>query len=47
LEARNSVTHNALVMAHAIMNVGTTSDTFLRENLDWYVVWARPSTRRL
>lgn len=35
LEARNSVTHNALVMAHAIMNVGTTSDTFLRDNLDW------------
>jgi len=23
-------------MAHAIMHVGTTVDTFLRNNLDWY-----------
>jgi 26S proteasome regulatory subunit N2 len=35
LEQRNSVTHNATVMAHAIMHVGTTSDTFLRDNLEW------------
>mmetsp|Transcript_18315 Transcript_18315/g.25730 ORF Transcript_18315/g.25730 Transcript_18315/m.25730 type:complete len:702 (-) Transcript_18315:909-3014(-) len=35
LEPRNSVTHNATVMAHAIMHVGTTVDTFLRDNLEW------------
>lgn len=35
LEARNSVTHNATVMAHAIMHVGTTVDVFLRTNLEW------------
>lgn len=35
LEARNAVTHNATVMAHAIMHAGTTVDTFLRDNLEW------------
>jgi 26S proteasome regulatory subunit N2 len=35
LEPRNMVTHNATVLAHAIMHVGTTSDTFLRDNLEW------------
>jgi len=35
LEGRNSVTHNALVMAHAIMHAGTTVDVFLRDNLEW------------
>lgn len=35
LEARNSVTHNATVMAHSIMHVGTTVDVFLRDNLEW------------
>jgi len=35
LEARNPVTHNATVMAHAIMHVGTTVDVFLRTNLEW------------
>jgi 26S proteasome regulatory subunit N2 len=28
-------------MCHAIMNCGTTTDTFLRENLDWSVAHAR------
>ena len=32
---RNSVTHNATVMANAIMHCGTTVDTFLRENQEW------------
>lgn len=35
LEPRNSVTHNATVMAHALMHSGTTIDVFLRDNLDW------------
>eukprot|EP00954_Amorphochlora_amoebiformis_P010347 808389-Amorphochlora_amoeboformis.AAC.1 len=35
LKPRNTVTHIATVMAHAIMNSGTTIDTFLRENLQW------------
>lgn len=35
LEPRNMVLHNATVMAHALMHAGTTSDDFLRDNLDW------------
>lgn len=35
VEGRNSVTHSATVLANAYMHVGTTVDTFLRENLDW------------
>jgi len=34
-DARNSITHNATVMANALMHAGTTVDTFLRENLEW------------
>lgn len=35
LDARSSVYHNAMTFANAYMNAGTTSDSFLRENLDW------------
>ncbi|RHY32693.1 hypothetical protein DYB32_002344, partial [Aphanomyces invadans] len=35
VENRNSVLHNSAVCAHALMNCGTTVDTFLRENLEW------------
>lgn len=35
VENRNSVLHHSAVIAHAYMNCGTTSDTFLRENLEW------------
>lgn len=35
LDARNSVTHSALIYANALMHAGTTSDSFLRENLEW------------
>ena len=35
LEPRNSVTHNATVMAHALLHSGTTVDSFLRDNLEW------------
>ena len=32
---RNSVCHTATVIANAFMHTGTTSDQFLRDNLDW------------
>ncbi|KAL3926891.1 MAG: hypothetical protein SGPRY_003087 [Prymnesium sp.] len=35
VDQRNSLTHSAIVVAHAIMSAGTTSDSFLRENLEW------------
>jgi 26S proteasome regulatory subunit N2 len=35
LEARSSVYHTALSLQNAFMNAGTTSDRFLRENLEW------------
>jgi len=36
LEPRNSVCHSATVFANALMHCGTTRDTFLRENLEWF-----------
>ena len=33
--SRNSIVHNATVIANGLMHFGTTSDVFLRENLDW------------
>lgn len=36
VEGRNSVLHNATVVAHAYMSGGTTIDTFLRNNLEWF-----------
>lgn len=44
VETRNSVCHSATVLANALMHAGTTSDRFLRENLDWLARatnWAR------
>ncbi len=41
---RNSILHNASVVAHGYLNCGTTVDTFLRENLDWMALasnWAK------
>eukprot|EP01083_Nonionella_stella_P089627 250148_1 len=35
LDRRNSVTHNATVVTHAILQCGTTQDAFLRKNLEW------------
>ncbi|KAI0053354.1 26S proteasome regulatory complex non-ATPase subcomplex Rpn2 Psmd1 subunit [Auriscalpium vulgare] len=35
LEPRSSVYHTAVTFQNAFMHAGTTSDTFLRENLDW------------
>ncbi|EJD04170.1 26S proteasome regulatory complex, non-ATPase subcomplex, Rpn2/Psmd1 subunit [Fomitiporia mediterranea MF3/22] len=35
LEPRSSVYHNALTFQNAFMHAGTTSDVFLRENLEW------------
>lgn len=34
-ESRNSVHHSGLSFANAFMSAGTTSDDFLRQNLDW------------
>ncbi|TCD63328.1 proteasome regulatory particle base subunit [Steccherinum ochraceum] len=35
LEPRSSIYHNALTLQNAFMHAGTTSDAFLRENLEW------------
>ncbi|TFK30365.1 hypothetical protein FA15DRAFT_579686 [Coprinopsis marcescibilis] len=35
LEARSSIFHTALTLQNAYMNAGTTSDVFLRDNLEW------------
>ena len=35
LEARNSIFHSAVSFANGFTNAGTTSDWFVRENLDW------------
>jgi 26S proteasome regulatory subunit N2 len=35
IETRNSVCHSAIILANALMHMGTTVDTFLREHLDW------------
>ena len=35
LQVRNSICHTATIVANAFMHSGTTSDTFLRDNLEW------------
>lgn len=35
LDSRNSMYHTAITFANAFMNSGTTSDEFLRNNLEW------------
>lgn len=35
IDQRSSVLHNGVVVAHALMQAGTTNDSFLRKNLDW------------
>lgn len=35
LESRYSIFHSAVTFANALAHAGTTSDKFLRENLDW------------
>lgn len=35
IDSRNSVLHNATVLANGIMYSGTTIDSFLRENMEW------------
>lgn len=32
---RNACTHNATLISNGLMNMGTTSDIFLRDNLSW------------
>lgn len=35
LDARNSIYHSGMTFSNAFMHAGTTSDRFLRDNLDW------------
>ncbi|KAL1935717.1 hypothetical protein VTP01DRAFT_4857 [Rhizomucor pusillus] len=35
LDSRNSIYHSAVTFANAFMHAGTTSDEFLRQNLEW------------
>lgn len=35
VESRSSVLHSATIFANALMHSGTTSDQFLRDNLEW------------
>ncbi|KAI9591906.1 armadillo-type protein [Syncephalis fuscata] len=35
LDSRSSMYHTAVTFANALMNAGTTSDRFLRDNLEW------------
>ncbi|GJW13463.1 26S proteasome non-ATPase regulatory subunit 1 homolog A-like protein [Tanacetum coccineum] len=35
IETRDIIFHGATIYANALMHVGTTVDTFLRENMDW------------
>merc|ERR1719326_658341 len=35
IDQKNSITHNGTVIAHGLMQCGTTSDVFLRKNLEW------------
>ncbi|KAI7871307.1 armadillo-type protein [Spinellus fusiger] len=35
LEPRNSIFHSAVTFSNAFMHAGTTSDEFLRQNLEW------------
>jgi 26S proteasome regulatory subunit N2 len=47
LEARSSIFHTALTLQNAFMHSGTTSDVFLRENLEWLGLasnWAKFTT---
>ncbi|KAG2044951.1 26S proteasome regulatory complex non-ATPase subcomplex Rpn2/Psmd1 subunit [Suillus americanus] len=47
LEARTSIYHTAVTLQNAFMHAGTTSDVFLRENLEWLSLasnWAKFST---
>lgn len=44
VDPRSSVTPNGIVICHAFMQCGTTSDVFVRENLEWFgraVCWAK------
>jgi 26S proteasome regulatory subunit N2 len=35
IDQRSSVLHNGVVIAHSLMQAGTTNDAFLRKNLEW------------
>eukprot|EP00922_Rhytidocystis_sp_ex-Travisia-forbesii_P023669 GHVS01034710.1.p1 GENE.GHVS01034710.1~~GHVS01034710.1.p1 ORF type:complete len:1006 (-),score=143.50 GHVS01034710.1:269-3286(-) len=44
VDQRNSIIHHGVVIAHGLMQAGTTSSAFLRPNLEWFgkaVNWAK------
>ncbi|KAJ1605308.1 RPN2/26s proteasome regulatory subunit [Cryptosporidium canis] len=46
-DQRSAISHTAIVMAHGLMQAGTTCDVFLRNNLEWLgkaTHWSRFST---
>ena len=43
LEPRSSVYYSAVTFAHAFINAGTTSDQFLRDNMEWLARVTGPS----
>ncbi|CRH01261.1 26S proteasome regulatory subunit RPN2, putative [Plasmodium relictum] len=44
VDSRSSITHHGIVIAHALMQTGTTCDVFLRSNIEWLskaINWAK------
>lgn len=44
VDPRSSITHHGIIIAHALMQTGTTCDVFLRSNIEWLskaVHWAK------
>ncbi|ETB63041.1 hypothetical protein YYC_00639 [Plasmodium yoelii 17X] len=47
IDSRSSITHHGIVIAHGLMQAGTTCDVFLRSNIEWLskaVNWAKFSS---
>ncbi|GAW82422.1 26S proteasome regulatory subunit RPN2 [Plasmodium gonderi] len=47
VDSRSSITHHGIVIAHGLMQTGTTCDVFLRSNIEWLskaVNWAKFSS---
>ncbi|SBT42057.1 26S proteasome regulatory subunit RPN2, putative (RPN2) [Plasmodium ovale wallikeri] len=44
VDSRSSITHHGIVIAHGLMQTGTTCDVFLRSNIEWLskaINWAK------
>ncbi|ANQ10076.1 26S proteasome subunit [Plasmodium coatneyi] len=47
VDSRSSITHHGIVIAHGLMQTGTTCDVFLRSNIEWLskaINWAKFSS---